>query len=83
MYLVEPPNPKHLFVEKDQDLLEVWFAGVHSDVGGMFATGTLLSDIPLKWMADEAVARGLVCARGRTAAPRSWRASTPPGRSTG
>jgi hypothetical protein len=31
-------------------LLEVWFAGVHSDVGGMFATGTRLSDIPLKWI---------------------------------
>ena len=60
MYLVDPPNPKHLLVEKDQDLLEVWFAGVHSDVGGMFATGTRLSDIPLKWMADEAVTHGLV-----------------------
>jgi uncharacterized protein (DUF2235 family) len=36
------------------------FSGVHSDVGGMFETGTRLSDIPLKWMADEAVASGLV-----------------------
>jgi hypothetical protein len=26
----------------------------------MFATGTRLSDIPLKWMADEAVANGLL-----------------------
>ncbi|AGB26708.1 hypothetical protein Mycsm_06571 (plasmid) [Mycobacterium sp. JS623] len=59
-YLVNLPNPKHLRVEKNQDLLEVWFTGVHSDVGGMFAEGTRLSDIPLKWMADEAVASGLL-----------------------
>ncbi len=43
----------------DQDLAEVWFAGVHSDVGGMFPTGGRLSDIPLKWMAQEAVVAGL------------------------
>jgi uncharacterized protein (DUF2235 family) len=59
-YLVHSPDDKHLLVCKDQDLLEVWFAGVHSDVGGMFATGTRLSDIPFKWMADEAVAHGLL-----------------------
>jgi uncharacterized protein (DUF2235 family) len=55
-YLVNHPNPNHLMVDKDQDLVEVWFSGVHSDVGGMFSSGTRLSDIPLKWMADEAVA---------------------------
>lgn len=59
-YLVEHPKPDHLNAVKNQDLLEVWFAGVHSDVGGVFATGTKLSDIPLKWMADEAVLRGLL-----------------------
>jgi hypothetical protein len=47
-------------VDKDQDLMEVWFSGVHSDVGGVFGTGTRLSDIGLKWMADEAVANGLL-----------------------
>ena len=62
-YLVYSPDPHHLLVSKDQDLMEVWFAGVHSDVGGMFATGTRLSDIPLKWMADEAVAHGLLVRR--------------------
>ena len=62
-YLVHGPHPNHLLVCKDQDLMEVWFAGVHSDVGGMFATGTRLSDIPLKWMADEAVAHGLLVRR--------------------
>lgn len=59
-YLLHSPDQRHLLVCKDQDLLEVWFAGVHADVGGMFATGARLSDIPLKWMADEAVAHGLL-----------------------
>lgn len=59
-YLIDPPNPHHFMVDKDQDLLEVWFSGVHSDVGGMFAKGALLSNIPLKWMADEAVKAGLL-----------------------
>jgi uncharacterized protein (DUF2235 family) len=59
-YLVEAPNPKHLLVEKNQDLQEVWFPGVHSDVGGRYASGTPLSDIPLKWMADEAIDHGLL-----------------------
>ena len=59
-YLVHATDEGHLLRCKNQDLLEVWFAGVHSDVGGMFATGTLLSDIALKWMVDEAVAHGLL-----------------------
>jgi uncharacterized protein (DUF2235 family) len=59
-YLVHAPGPKHPMVQKNQDLAEVWFSGVHSDVGGMFAEGTRLSDIPLKWMADEALAAGLL-----------------------
>jgi hypothetical protein len=59
-YLVYPPNPNHLRADRNQDLREVWFSGVHSDVGGLFATGTRLSDIPLKWIADEAVANGLL-----------------------
>jgi uncharacterized protein (DUF2235 family) len=43
----------------EQTLEEVWFAGVHSDVGGMFPKGAHLSDIPFKWMAQHAVASGL------------------------
>jgi uncharacterized protein (DUF2235 family) len=58
-YLVHTPNPDHLIKSK-QDLEEVWFAGVHSDVGGMFEQGARLSDIPLKWMAEHAVAAGLL-----------------------
>jgi uncharacterized protein (DUF2235 family) len=43
-------------------LKQVWFAGVHSDVGGGYAPtddGRLLSDVPLAWMAREAVDAGL------------------------
>jgi len=39
------------------DLQQVWFAGVHSDIGGGYradAQGRLLSDIPLEWMMREA-----------------------------
>ena len=44
------------------DIRQVWFAGVHSDVGGGYAPddeGKLLSDIPLVWMAKEASKSGL------------------------
>jgi len=41
-------------------LREMWFAGVHSDVGGVFADDHRLSDIALKWMTDEAAAAGLI-----------------------
>jgi uncharacterized protein (DUF2235 family) len=58
-YHVDQPNPSHLF-HTTQDLEEVWFAGVHSDVGGMFEHGARLSDIPLKWIAEEAVHAGLL-----------------------
>jgi uncharacterized protein (DUF2235 family) len=38
---------------------QVWFAGVHSDVGGTYPDDHQLSDIALAWMVDEAVAAGL------------------------
>lgn len=40
-------------------LREMWFAGVHSDVGGTFRDDHRLSDIALKWMLDEAIAADL------------------------
>ncbi len=43
-----------------QDVKEVWFAGVHSDVGGGYPeTESALAKIPLKWMIVEAVEAGL------------------------
>lgn len=38
---------------------EVWFAGVHSDVGGGFSDDNRLSEIALRWMVDGARDRGL------------------------
>jgi hypothetical protein len=46
-----------------QTLEQVWFSGVHCDVGGGYAddsNGTALSDITLAWMISKATARGLV-----------------------
>ena len=41
-----------------QTIEQVWFAGVHSDVGGWY-TDAGLSDIALEWMLNRAEARGL------------------------
>lgn len=44
-----------------QDVRQVWFAGVHSDVGGGYPEPESgLSKIPLAWMAAEAHAAGLL-----------------------
>ena len=43
---------------RDKRALQVWFAGVHSDVGGGYAK-TGLSDIALRWMIDRALSHGL------------------------
>lgn len=40
------------------DIREVWFAGVHANVGGGYADSTL-SDIALHWMMNEAESAGL------------------------
>ena len=45
----------------DQSLKQVWFAGVHSDVGGSYAPAQSgLSQIALEWMLCEAVPLGLL-----------------------
>ncbi len=45
------------------DLKQVWFAGVHSDIGGSYApdkkTGISAADTPLAWMLAEAELAGL------------------------
>ncbi len=41
-----------------QHVEQVWFCGAHSDVGGGYAEHEL-SDIPLQWMIDKALAAGL------------------------
>jgi len=43
-----------------QDIKQVWFAGVHSDIGGGYPESESgLSKFPLDWMLGEAVAHGL------------------------
>lgn len=45
----------------DQDCKQVWFAGVHSDVGGGYPEAESgLAKITLSWMVREAVAHGLI-----------------------
>jgi uncharacterized protein (DUF2235 family) len=44
-----------------KDLKQVWFPGVHSDVGGGYAeTESGLSKLALEWMIDEAAQKGLL-----------------------
>ncbi len=46
--------------DSQQDVKEVWFAGVHSDVGGSYAESeSQLSQIALRWMLCEAELAGL------------------------
>jgi uncharacterized protein (DUF2235 family) len=46
--------------DTSQNVLEVWFAGVHSDVGGSYSEAeSQLSKIALQWMLGEAEAAGL------------------------
>ena len=44
--------------EDYQSMKQVWFSGMHSDVGGSYAEQEL-SDIPLIWMLEEAKQQGL------------------------
>ncbi len=53
-------------VEPNQDVQELWFAGVHSDVGGSYPeVDAGLAQITLQWMVDEATRHGL-----RVSAPK-------------
>lgn len=46
-------------LENYQTMEQVWFAGMHTDVGGGYAEQGL-SDISLEWMVEEAVQKGLL-----------------------
>lgn len=55
-----------------QDILQVWFAGVHSDVGGGYPEkDSGLSKYPLLWMIDEAHKAGLTV-NPRTVKQLAW-----------
>ncbi len=53
-------------VRERQLIEQVWFAGVHSDVGGWYAERGL-SNIALQWMLDRAMRQGLRVAHARLA----------------
>ena len=52
--LWDPPAPLDQFLEQR------WFVGSHSDVGGGDQRDRRLSDLPLRWMMEKALARGLI-----------------------
>lgn len=54
-YLVQPDSTSNDLEEFD----EVWFAGVHSDVGGGFVDNPQLGQIAMRWIIDGAIKRGL------------------------
>lgn len=54
------PDPFNRDKDIDQDIKQVWFAGVHADVGGGYEEKESgLSKYPLAWMIEEAAAAGL------------------------
>jgi uncharacterized protein (DUF2235 family) len=56
-FKTNPFNKKHW---KPQDIKQVWFAGVHADIGGGYAeTESGLSKFPLLWMINQAKFAGL------------------------
>jgi len=60
-YLSNPFVPSSAIA---QDVRQVWFAGVHADVGGGYSEAESgLSKFPLQWMIEEAHAKGLLINR--------------------
>jgi uncharacterized protein (DUF2235 family) len=58
--------------EEPQDILQVWFAGVHADIGGGYPEKQSgLSKYPLLWMIEEAMKCGLAVDR-RTVNQLAW-----------
>jgi len=58
--------------EEPQDILQVWFAGVHGDIGGGYPeTESGLSKFPLLWMIEEGEKFGLAVDR-RTVNQLGW-----------
>jgi uncharacterized protein (DUF2235 family) len=54
------PNPFDPGGSTPQDIKQVWFAGVHADIGGGYPeTESGPAKYPLQWMLDEAVTHGL------------------------
>ncbi|MEM9496527.1 MAG: DUF2235 domain-containing protein [Pseudomonadota bacterium] len=55
-----PDTPDTPGAARPQDAREVWFSGVHGDIGGGYPEkASALAKIPLRWMIDETQALGL------------------------
>jgi uncharacterized protein (DUF2235 family) len=58
------PNPFDKGSAKPPDIKQVWFAGVHADIGGGYPEAESgPAKYPLGWMIDEAVLHGLYISR--------------------
>lgn len=55
-----------------QDILEVWFSGDHSDVGGGHEDQNLLAKAPFDWMLGEATKQHLLAELERYAKATGW-----------
>jgi hypothetical protein len=54
------PNPFDVGGAKPQDIKQVWFAGVHADIGGGYPeTQSSPAKYPLGWLIDEAILHGM------------------------
>lgn len=61
---VYKPNPFDPAEPPAQDVRQVWFSGVHSDIGGGYPeTESGAAKFPLQWMIDEAEAADLLVSR--------------------
>lgn len=59
------PFREYLVTRSPQSRLEeVWFAGVHTDVGGTFEDDPRLSNVSLKWIVEGAVEEGMLVKPG-------------------
>jgi len=56
--VVSPDSPRVLEWDAEERVHQVWFPGVHADVGGGYENSDL-SDIALHWMIDRACGHGL------------------------
>ncbi|WP_281535052.1 phospholipase effector Tle1 domain-containing protein [Cryobacterium breve] len=62
------PFREYLVTPSPQSQLEeVWFAGVHTDVGGTFEDDPRLSNITLKWIIEGALEEGMLVEPGQYA----------------
>jgi uncharacterized protein (DUF2235 family) len=55
---IDSDGPMDVTAHPEQSVVEVWFRGCHSDVGGGYDNGSA-ARIPLRWMLNEAASAGL------------------------